>query len=45
MVEPEKNGGDRNATDDNITRSMLFACWITKATRTHSEYATLIVYL
>jgi hypothetical protein len=25
------------ATDDNITRRMRFACWITKATDTHSE--------
>jgi len=35
MVEPE-------ATDDNRIRCMRFACWITKATNTHSEYAILI---
>ena len=29
----------REGTDDSITRWMLFACWITKATNTHSEYA------
>jgi hypothetical protein len=28
----------RQATDDNIIRRMRFACWITKATGTHSEY-------
>lgn len=28
----EKNGTARQATDDYITRRMLFACWITKAT-------------
>ena len=31
------------ATDDNIWR-MRFACWITKATDTHSEYAILIAF-
>jgi hypothetical protein len=25
-------------TDDNTTRRMRFACWIPKATNTHSEY-------
>jgi len=34
----KKYGTDRRATDDNITTSMHFACWITKATDTHSEY-------
>ena len=33
------------ATDDNITRRMLFACWITKAINTHSEYVILIACL
>jgi hypothetical protein len=33
---------DRQATDDNIIRRMRFACWITKATDTHSEYVILI---
>ena len=26
------------ATDDNITRRMRFACWIIKAADAHSEY-------
>jgi hypothetical protein len=29
----EKRGGAVQATDDNITRRMRFACWITKAYR------------
>ena len=29
------------ATDDNIIRRMGFACWITKATNTHSKYVIL----
>jgi len=33
------------ATDDNIKRRMRFACWITKATDTHSEYIILIAFL
>jgi hypothetical protein len=40
----EKYGTARQATDDNIIRRMRFACWITKATDTHSEYATLIYF-
>jgi hypothetical protein len=38
----EKYGRAEEATDDNIIRCMLFACWITKATDTHSEYEMLI---
>jgi hypothetical protein len=37
----EKYGRARQATDDNIIRGMCFACWITKATDTHSEYVIL----
>jgi hypothetical protein len=33
-----KYGTAQQATDDNITWSMCFAFWITKATDTHSEY-------
>ena len=40
----EKYGRARQATDDNIIRRMRFACWITKATDIHSEYATLIAF-
>jgi hypothetical protein len=37
MVEPE-------ATDDNIIQHMCIACWITKATDTHSGYVILIAF-
>jgi uncharacterized protein (UPF0305 family) len=40
----EKYGTARQATDDNIIRRMRFACWITKATDTHSEYVILIAF-
>jgi len=31
-------------TDENIMRRMRFACWITKATNTHSEYVTPVAF-
>ena len=31
-------------TDENITRRMRFACWMTKATNTYSEYVILIAF-
>jgi len=31
-------------TDDNTIRHMRFACWIARATDTHSEYVILIVF-
>jgi hypothetical protein len=31
-------------TDDKITRCRSIACWITKVTDTHSEYATLTTF-
>jgi hypothetical protein len=40
----EKYGTAGQATDDNIIRRMRFACWITKATDTYSEYVTLIAF-
>ena len=40
----EKYGRARQATDDNIIRRMRFACWITKATDTHSQYIILIAF-
>jgi hypothetical protein len=43
-VNVEKYGTARQATDGNIIRRMRVACWITKATDTHSEQATLIVF-
>jgi hypothetical protein len=40
----EKYGTARQATDNNIIRRKRFACWITKATDTHSEYAKLLLF-
>jgi hypothetical protein len=40
----EKCGKAGQATDDSITRCMCFACWITKATDTHSKYVILIAF-
>jgi hypothetical protein len=40
----EKYGTARQATDDNIIRRMRFACWITKATDTHSEHVILTAF-
>jgi len=30
--------------DDNVIRRMRFACWVSKATKTHSEYAILLAF-
>jgi hypothetical protein len=40
----DKYGTAKQATDD-IIWCMRFACWITKATDTHSEYAIFIPFL
>jgi hypothetical protein len=40
----EKYCRTRQATDDVIIRLMRFACWITKATDTHSECVILIAF-
>jgi hypothetical protein len=40
----KKYGTARQATDDNIIRRMRFACWIAKATDTHSQYVILIAF-
>jgi len=40
----ENYGTARQAADDNIKRRMRIACWTTKATNTHSEYAILIAF-
>jgi len=37
----EKYGRAGEATDDNIKQRMRCACWIPKATDTHSEYVIL----
>jgi hypothetical protein len=42
MKYVEKCGRARQALYDNIMRCMRFACWITKATDTHSEFVILI---
>jgi hypothetical protein len=39
----QKYGTARQAADDDIIRRMRFACWITKATDTFSEYVIIIV--
>jgi hypothetical protein len=38
----EKYGKGTQATDDSIIWHMHIACWIAKATETHSEYVILI---
>jgi len=38
----EEYGMARQATDDNIVKSMHFACLITKASHTNSEYVIFI---
>jgi hypothetical protein len=43
LYNVEKYGTARQATDDNIIRRVHLACWITKATVTHSEYEMLIL--
>ena len=37
LVNMEKCGRDGHATDGNIIRCMRIACWLSKATDTHSE--------
>ena len=40
----ENYGTARRTTEDNIIRCMRIACWINKATDTHSEYVLLIAF-
>jgi hypothetical protein len=40
----QQYGTARQATDDDIIRRMLFACWITMATETRSEYITVLLF-
>jgi hypothetical protein len=40
----ERHGKDGQATDDNKLRYMRCACWITKATNSHSEYVILFAF-
>jgi len=37
-------GRDRQVIDDKTIRRMRIACWVTKATNTHSEYIILTVF-
>jgi len=41
----EKCARAKQPTDDSIIQRMCFACWITKATDTYSEYVILIAFL
>jgi hypothetical protein len=40
----EKYSTARQVTDDNIIWRVRFACWIPKATNTHSQYVILIAF-
>ena len=40
----KKYGRTREGTDENATRRMRFACWIPKATDTHSEHVIFIAF-
>jgi len=40
----KKYGRSGQANDDNIARSMRYACWTTNATDTHSEYVIHIAF-
>jgi len=40
----EKYGTAGQATGENVIWHMHFACWITNATDTHSEYVTLTAF-
>ena len=40
----EKYGTAVHATDDNITRRMHIACWVTKTGDTHSEYIKRVAF-
>ena len=40
----EKYSRARQAADDSIMRRMHPACWLPKATNTHSEYVLLIAF-
>jgi len=44
MSYVEKCGRGEQITDYNVIRRMRFACWITKATNTHSEYIMLTAF-
>ena len=39
------DNAEKFGTDENTTRRMRFACWITKSTDTQSEYETIKLLL
>ena len=41
----EKYGTAGQATDENTIQRPRCACWVNRATDTHSEYITLIAFL
>jgi len=41
----ENYGRARQVTDNNTIRCTRLACWITKATDTHSEYVILTAFI
>jgi len=43
-MKKKKYGRAGQATDDYIIRRMRVACWITKSTKTHSEYVVIIAF-
>jgi hypothetical protein len=43
-MRKKKHGTARQATDGSMIRRMRLACWITKATDTHSEYVIFIAF-
>ena len=45
LWDVEKYGTARQVTHDSILRRMRFACWLKRATSTHSEYVILIAFL
>jgi len=40
----KKSGTGKQTTDDIVILCMHFACWITKAIDTHSEYVILLLH-
>ena len=43
-IHPIVHNPDKNRQYDNITRHMRIACWVIKATNTHSEYTIIFCF-
>jgi hypothetical protein len=43
-IKLKKYGRARQELDENITRRIRYACWITEVTNTHCEYVILITF-